>query len=72
MSMMTKQKCSHCCRKSTMNQTCKYCENTYCFSCLQQEVHECKNINVMIQEKQTLLSNKLYNEKCVGRKIQKL
>jgi hypothetical protein len=72
MFMLTKQKCAHCCRKSTMNQNCKYCENVFCFSCLQQEVHECKNISVMIQEKQTTLSNKLQKEKCVGLKIQKI
>ena len=72
MFVLSKTKCVNCCRKSTMNQNCKYCEEIFCLNCVQQEIHKCEKLEHMVKEKQALLFNKLHKEKCIGSKIQKI
>lgn len=69
-SSQKKNKCSKCSKRKCMRTLCKYCSESFCFNCLQQEVHGCNGIRVMIEEKQTLLKSKLEAERCVKRKIE--
>lgn len=69
---ISKKKCKNCNRKSSMKQVCVYCDGTFCINCLQQEVHDCKNLSDMKKIQIRLLSEKLKNEKCVKLKIDKI
>lgn len=66
----TKNKCFKCSKRKCMRTLCKYCSEYFCFKCLQQEVHACKGIQMMINDKLTLLKSKLESERCVKRKIE--
>lgn len=70
--IMKKQKCISCQMKMTLAIKCKYCEDNYCVSCIQQEVHKCKKINGLIDKLACELNDKLCKERCVKRKIEKI
>nr|QOI90382.1 hypothetical protein HWQ62_00245 [Pyramimonas orientalis virus] len=70
--VMTKSKCGKCNKKPGILSTCKYCSTNFCFNCLQQEVHSCKNIEGMKCDKLIILKRKLEEEKCVKTKVQRI
>ena len=50
-------RCSQC-KKKKMTTKCKYCDNLYCFHCVQLELHSCKNMNDSIEvEKNKILKS---------------
>lgn len=69
---MQKQRCFNCIRRTTLTMKCKFCDENYCVSCIQQEVHVCKKIDRLIEKLSTELENKLCSEKCIKRKIEEI
>lgn len=69
---MRKQRCLNCTKKMTLSIKCKFCDDNYCVSCIQQEVHRCKKIDSLISKLSTELENKLRKEKCIKRKIEEI
>lgn len=64
------KRCHSCSKKKSLLTACKYCKHSFCFSCLQQEVHECENLEEMKMEKHKLLKNRLESERCIKRKLE--
>lgn len=69
---ITKQKCHKCLRKPGILSQCKYCDEKFCFNCLQQEIHMCGNLESMKSDKFNILKRKLEYERCVSKKIQSI
>jgi len=67
-----KQRCLNCEKRMTLAMKCKYCEDNYCVSCIQQEVHHCKKIDRLIDKLSNELATKLCKEKCIKRKIEEI
>jgi predicted nucleic acid binding AN1-type Zn finger protein len=63
------KKCEQCKRKEGLLTTCKYCKYSFCFNCIQQEIHHCLNIEDMKKDKLLQLKLTLEREKCVKSKI---
>ena len=68
--VLKKKRCNNCSRKPGLLSNCKYCDHSYCFACIQQEVHLCKGLDAMKREHLNRLSEKLHNERVVKRKIE--
>lgn len=53
-------KCSHCKKKvGLMTLECKYCQTSFCTSCIALEKHECKRIDKYKTENKQMLEEKL-------------
>lgn len=70
--VIKKTKCLSCKRKVSLTRSCKFCDNSFCFSCLQPEIHDCTEINTMKNIGLELLNIKLQNDKCISAKVQKI
>ena len=68
--VLKKKRCRHCSRKPGLLSNCKYCEHTYCFACIQQEVHLCEGLDELKREHLKRLSEQLNKERVVKRKIE--
>lgn len=69
-SLTLKKKCYCCNRKRGLLTLCKYCNNHYCFNCLQYEIHNCEQTETMKENKRRNLQEKLENERCVKVKLE--
>lgn len=69
---ITKNKCFNCKKRKTISSSCKYCNNDFCISCIQQEIHLCERFADLKRQKQFDLATRLENERCVKRKIEKI
>ena len=65
-------KCYKCNKKKFINLLCKYCNNSYCTSCIQPEIHLCIKMDECKNVKCKILKNKLEAEKCVKNKLIKI
>ena len=55
-----KMKCSHCKKKvGLMTLECKYCQTSFCTSCIALEKHGCKGIDKYKTENKQMLEEKL-------------
>lgn len=69
-----KVKCSfeNCYRKISLIGNCKYCNNNYCNIHRLSEMHNCENLNVLINNSKQSLTEKLKRETVPDIKINKL
>lgn len=68
--VLKKKRCGQCLRRPGLLSICKYCELSYCFGCVQQEIHFCKGLNELKNDRLKMLSEQLNNERVVKRKIE--
>lgn len=64
--------CTNCKKKKTLKQMCCYCKYSFCFKCLQPEIHKCEELNNMKRKKLEALVDNLNSQKCVAKKIQNI
>ena len=65
-------KCHHCTKKNHLLFKCKFCNNYFCTHCVQYEINECDNINDMRETYTKRNEQKLYDNACKRRKIEKI
>jgi hypothetical protein len=65
-------RCANCRKKTHLGMICKWCACEHCASCVQIEIHKCAGVEDMIHHNQTLLAQKLTNEKTVAHKVFKI
>lgn len=64
-----KSRCTNCLKRRGILTDCKYCSNKYCFSCIQLEIHNCKNIQNCRDISKSNLDIKLQSERTVAIKV---
>lgn len=64
-----KSRCTNCLKPRGILTDCKYCSNKYCFSCIQLEIHNCKNIQNCRDISKSNLDIKLQSERTIAIKI---
>jgi len=64
----TRKRCPKCNRKG-LKLECKYCNESFCYSCHLPEIHDCLNLQKCVSEKKQTLSTHLLNNRCVSKKV---
>lgn len=62
-------KCNFCKKKQYLDLQCKFCEHMYCTKCISYEAHTCPCYEEMQSAKRDMLSQKLFNEKTLSKKV---
>lgn len=68
-----KKRCKNCRKKNKrIYMQCKYCNLNFCVSCLNTDIHKCKNIDVMLNKKRSELKEILLSSDSNFSKIDKI
>lgn len=65
-------RCANCRKRTHLGIICKWCNHEHCVHCIQTERHNCESLDIMKQQTQSSLRERLMHEKTAGEKMIKI